>query len=321
MATLGLQKGEGAGLAVAVALHAGLLVLLVLRPTEQKQIIPPPQRIEVSISDEVGLTSTSPDPFSRAAADEAPTLGDPAPASPSEPEAAPQPDTKPEPAPEPVKETKPAPKPQPAARPAPKPQPRPAPKPAPKPSAKPSAKPRAEPSRTPPKTPSTRRTSAIDDIVSAPRSSAAAGSSRATQPPRKAGGSKVGANFLDGIPGASAQSGSGIPAAAIGPTARSALSASITRQLKPHWSPPSGADADKLVTVLSFNLNKDGSLSGTPRVVRQTGITDSNRAQAARHAEQAIRAVQLASPFNLPSEYYEAWKRVSSFEFDLRLSQ
>ena len=102
---------------------------------------------------------------------------------------------------------------------------------------------------------------------------------------------------------------------------RSALSGAITRQLKPHWSPPDGADADQLVTILSFNLNPDGSLAGRPTVVRQTGITAANRAQAQRHAEQAIRAVQLASPFNLPSEYYDAWKRVSSFRFDLRLSQ
>ena len=37
--------------------------------------------------------------------------------------------------------------------------------------------------------------------------------------------------------------------------------------------------------------------------------------------EQAIRAVELAAPFNLPPEYYNAWKRVSSFRFDRKLSQ
>jgi hypothetical protein len=56
-------------------------------------------------------------------------------------------------------------------------------------------------------------------------------------------------------------------------------------------------------------------------VVRQLGITDTNRAQADRHAEQAIRAVRLAAPFDLPEEYYDAWKRVSAFRFDKRLSQ
>jgi hypothetical protein len=56
-------------------------------------------------------------------------------------------------------------------------------------------------------------------------------------------------------------------------------------------------------------------------VVRQEGITDSNRPQAGRHAEQAIRAVQLAAPFDLPDEFYDAWKRVASFRFDRKLSQ
>lgn len=111
------------------------------------------------------------------------------------------------------------------------------------------------------------------------------------------------------------------PAQAIGPAVQSALAGSISRQLKPHWAAPQGADADKLVTILSWSLNRDGSLAGPPQVVRQEGITDANRPQAARHAEQAIRAVQLAAPFNLPPEYYDAWNRVASFRFDRKLSQ
>ncbi|MCJ2183735.1 hypothetical protein MTR62_13695, partial [Novosphingobium sp. 1949] len=90
MASLGLQKGEGVGLAVAVALHAGVLALLVLRP-ETHEVIVPPQRIEVSISDEVGLTSTSPDPRAKAAPDYAPTLGDAAPPEETAPAPAPEP--------------------------------------------------------------------------------------------------------------------------------------------------------------------------------------------------------------------------------------
>ena len=60
---------------------------------------------------------------------------------------------------------------------------------------------------------------------------------------------------------------------------------------------------------------------GPPRVVRQEGRTDANRPQAARHAEQAVRAIQLAAPFNLPAEYYDAWKRIVEFRFDRKLSQ
>ena len=86
-------------------------------------------------------------------------------------------------------------------------------------------------------------------------------------------------------------------------------------------SAPQGPDAEQLVTMLRFDLNPDGSLDGPPEVVRQTGITDANRPQASRHAEQAIRAVQLAAPFDLPEEYYEAWKRVARSRFDRKLSQ
>ena len=102
---------------------------------------------------------------------------------------------------------------------------------------------------------------------------------------------------------------------------RAALSGAISRQLKPHWIAPQGAEAEQLVTVLTFSLNRDGSLAGTPQLVRQTGITDAIRPQEPRHVEQAISAVQLAAPFNLPPEHYDAWKRVSSFRFDKRLSQ
>jgi hypothetical protein len=101
---------------------------------------------------------------------------------------------------------------------------------------------------------------------------------------------------------------------------RSALRGAISRQLKPHWIAPQGVDAEQLVTVVSWSLNDDGSLAGSPRVVRQRGITAANRAQANRHAEQAIRAVQLAAPFNLPVEYYDAWNRIR-FEFDKSLSR
>jgi hypothetical protein len=102
----------------------------------------------------------------------------------------------------------------------------------------------------------------------------------------------------------------------------SSLLGAISREIKPHWQgkAPEGADAELLVTVLRWNLNRDGTLAGTPTVVRQEGITDTNRPQAPRHAEQAIRAVQLAAPFDLPDQYYDTWKRVT-IRFDKRLSQ
>ncbi len=144
----------------------------------------------------------------------------------------------------------------------------------------------------------------------------------ATPAARSPGGSRIGSDFLKGAAAAKATGAAqNPPAATVGPAVRSALAGAISRQLKPRWTAPQGIDAEKLVTILSWSLNPDGTLAGTPRVVRQDGITDANRAQAARHGEQAVRAVQLAAPFNLPTEYYDAWKRIADFRFDRKLSQ
>ena len=281
MATLGLRKDERIGLIVAVALHAAVLGALFLDP-HTDEVVRPPDRIEVTISDDYGLTSTSPDPYSQAAADVAPTIGEPAPA--------PEPEVRPSPLP-----------PQPKARPV------------------EAARPTPQPKKAPPReTPPDRRKSAIDAIVSSPNK---ASPKPSPKPAAQAGGTRIGSDFLEGVQGAQSTQGKGTPAAAIGPQVRSALSSAITRQLKPHWQAPQGPQAEELVTYLAFNLNKDGTLAGRPSVVRQAGITEVNRTQASRHAEQAVRAVQLAAPFDLPPEYYHAWKRVSSFKFDKRLSQ
>ena len=142
------------------------------------------------------------------------------------------------------------------------------------------------------------------------------------RPDAPAGASRVGNDFLKGIPGGEARgTAQNPPAARAGPQVAASLAQAISRALKPRWNAPQGAEADQLVTVLSFDLNPDGSLAGKPRVVGQSGVTDANRAQQARHAEQAIRAVQLAAPFDLPEQYYSLWKHVSSFRFDRRLSQ
>jgi hypothetical protein len=137
-----------------------------------------------------------------------------------------------------------------------------------------------------------------------------------------AGASRIGNDFLKGVTGGKASGKAPTQGAAvIGPEVKSALAGAIARQLKPHWSAPQGVDAEKLVTFLSWDLNRDGSLAGPPRVVRQEGITDSNRQQAARHAELAIRAVELAAPFQLPPQYYDVWKHIPVSRFDRNLAQ
>ncbi len=264
---------ERYGLAVAVAAHVALVLLLVLRPPGHA-IIPPPERMTVTLSDDVGLTSTSPQPAADAAPDVAPQIGEAPP--PPQPVASP----------EPVEQAEPVPPPK----------------------AAPVQRPQARPSAAPPSKPVQR--------------AQAQPATKPAVPTKRPGGSRVGADFLKGIPAAQTNGKAQTPpAAAIGPAVRSALSGAISRQLKPRWVAPQGVDADKLVTYLTWSLNADGTLAGAPRLVRQEGVNDANRPQAQRHVEQAIRAVQLAAPFQLPAEYYDAWKRIAEFRFDKRLSQ
>jgi hypothetical protein len=101
---------------------------------------------------------------------------------------------------------------------------------------------------------------------------------------------------------------------------QASIDAAIIRQLKPHWNPPSGVEVERLVTVVRFRLNRDGSLNGNPEVVETTGVTNANRAQQSRHREQAVRAVRLAAPFNLPERFYSGWRVVTS-NFNNELAQ
>ncbi|WP_298192393.1 hypothetical protein [Novosphingobium sp.] len=290
----GLSREEALALVIALAAHAGLIAALTLSPPG-KSIMSPPERLTVTFADEIADQSTSPQPDAEAAPDVAPVLGEPAP-EPVPVQPAPQiaqPQPRPAPPPPPP-QAKPAPQP----KPVPAPQPRTVPAPPPKPAAKPA--------------------------LQKPAAAAAAPADQRLRrrPDAPTGASRIGNDFLSGIPG-SAKPGAATnpPAAAFGPEVAASLVSGISRQIKPHWTAPQGVDADKLVTVLSWNLNPDGSLAGRPVVVSQTGITDSNRAQAQRHAEQAVRAVQLAAPFNLPAPYYAKWKRIASFRFDRKLSQ
>lgn len=297
-----LRREELAGLGLALALHVALVGWLALKPPAPAPL-PVPERMTITLSDDVALKSTSPQPQAEAAPAIAPVLAEqpaPAPAPAVQPQSQPVPQPVPQPAPQPRVQPQPAPRP--VARVAPTPPPQPAPRPV----AKPVPTPRTAPQ--PPQKPAPAKT---------------APPQKAPARPAAGGGSRIGNDFLKGLaggqtPGAKANA----PAAQeIGPAVRSALSGAITRQLRPKWSAPQGADADQLVTVLGWDMNPDGSLSGSPRVVNQSGITDANRAQAQLHAERAIRAVRLAAPFDLPADLYSAWKHVASFRFDRKLSQ
>lgn len=273
--TVSLSREEKVGLLLAGTAHVALALMLIFNRS-QPEPYKPPERITVSLAEEVALDTAAPDPSDDPAAAMAPELA---------PVSAP-----------PVVE--PPPPVRPTARPTPTPTPR------------ATRSPRPSPS------PSASRSPRLSPAPSASRSP------RPSQTPSpsatRAGGSQVGANFLDGTSDATGDSGQ----AGDRPSAQqqASIDAAIIRQLKPHWNPPSGVDVDRLVTVVRFRLNRDGTLDGAPEVVRQTGINDANRPQAARHQEQALRAVRLAAPFDLPDRYYSGWRVVTS-NFDNRLAQ
>lgn len=280
MAALALRNEERIGLGVAIAAHAALVALVLWRPPSSP-VVPPPERMTVTLSDEVGLTSSAPAPTADAAPDVAPELGEPAPPEP------PAPVVRPEPLP-PQPRVVPAPQPRPAPRAVPSPRlaPKAAPQPRPQPSARPAprqAQPQPAPSRQPNRT--------------------------------QSGGNRIGNDFLKGAGGTSGQSRT--PSAAEAGQLRTSFAQSVMAQVKPKWQGrvPQGLNTDKIQTFLSVELNRDGTLARAPTLIRQLGVDDTNRAQAPRHLEEAVKAVQLSAPFRLPPDMYDLWRRLPPLKF------
>ena len=233
-----LSREERIGLGIAAAAHVALVAALVLQVRDEPTALPIPERMRVSLADEVSLEATAPNPSAETQAAVAPVLS---------------------PNPEPVVE----------------------------------------------------RQIVGDRVIRRPAPT--------PTPTRQAGGTRISDDFLQGVGSSERSNSRGAPAVTFGAAEQASLQQAINRQLKPHWSAPQGVDAERLITVLAWEFNPDGSLAGRPRVVSQTGITDSNRPQAALHAERAIRAVQLAAPFDLPDEFYDKWRRIREWRFDRRL--
>ncbi len=266
MERTGIRAEERTGLAVAVVLHLALLGMLFVQGLFPASVIDPPQRMTVSLAEDVGMAATAPDPVLESRASTAPTM-----------------DLNPDPAPE---QEQPIPQ---VERPTPRVQ-----SPVPAPNAAPDTRPRRRPD--PPRT------------QAQPQSS------------QRSGGSRLGDNFLEGSGDSTRTNETRVPASQIGASTKASLFQAVARQLRPHWQPPSGPDVEQIVTKVRFRLNPDGTLAGAPSVAGQRGVNATNQAQAGRHGEQAIRAVQLAAPFDLPEEYYEAWKLIT-VDFDWRLAQ
>lgn len=357
-----MERAEKIGLGVATAGHVllfGLLSVGFLATPNPIKLKSPP--MDVSLVDDVALQSSAPQvstqpPPPSVAPEKGPTEdAKPAPEPEPQPEPAPAPPPKPQPQPKPTpapppppkkvakeEPAKPKDKPTPPRKEVAKAQPKPKPKPAPEkpaPKAKPAPeKPKADapapskPTKTDAKPSTSAKPAKSEAKTAAPAKTegkakhtakaavAPSGQGKADKPR----GSLLGKDFLKGIDTSDDAPRKPAPpaAATMGPQQKAALDAEIRRQLKPHWRPPSGADADKLVTLLEVRLDQNGNVVGQPEVIDQQGVTASNRPQAKLHAERAIQAVKLASPFrNLPGEFYDQWKWLRPLRFDARLNR
>lgn len=266
------NREDRAGLVIAVALHLGVVGLLLLQPA------PPPfadfeERMTVSLASEVSLEATSPRPAPETRASIASTLSDEtrAPVVDPPPEAEPA-EMAPSSPSDPTR------------------------------SAAVVQSPNPDRERTPP-----------DQAPISQQTSTPSATPTASQ------GSRIGDDFLSGKGSWSTADNPDAPALTFGRRERAALASAITRQLRPHWNAPSGVDAEKLESIVTWKLNPDGSLQGRPRCRNvPSSVTPSNKPQAGLHCERAIRAVQLAAPFNLPEPFYNRWKELE-WEFNRRL--
>ena len=324
MAAARIRAEDVVGIGIAVVAHVALFAWLIFARSPEP--LPPPPKVTVTLQGPIAAEAGSPS-REEAAAAQAPTLAEepapPAEAAPAPP--VPQPRVQPPPQvqPRPVRPEPPRPQP---VRPAPKalpvpprPQPRAAPAPVPQPRAQPrpvAPAAKAPPAKAPP--PQQRQSRVGSDFLPA-RPSRVGKDFLPTASNRTGGASRIGKDFL---PGAATGNGKAAtpPGPSITPQVRSSLASEVARQLKPRWQAPSGLDVDLLATTVEWDLNPDGSLSGAPRVVNQTGVNAANRSQADRHKEQAMRAVRLAAPFRLPPQFYAGWQRLR-FTFDRKLSQ
>ena len=83
------------------------------------------------------------------------------------------------------------------------------------------------------------------------------------------------------------------------------------------WNRLSGApEPEKLVVVIEFELNRDGSLLGVPRVMNRAQIRSSGNNFWIAAEQRAVQAVTNCAPYDfLSQDRYDAWRE---FRFNFR---
>ncbi len=322
-----MNRSEKVGLGVAIAGHAALLALLSLGLVHARKPEPvkPQPTIDVSLVKEVGLEAAAPSANEPPAPSVAPDQGlpedaappEPAPEEPTPQKAQPRP-AQPQPAPKP--QPKPAP-PEPAAA---KPAVRPEPKPQPKAKAKPEAKSTPSAKSSPAKAAAAKSDAKSASKASSTQASAKGSGSNVDAKSSRPRGSRLGADFLKGLSDKPSTSKSETPRAAkIDARALAGIRDAIARQIQPcaDRQVDPGPGANRIVTVLNLRLNEDGTLSATPRVVRQSGVSDENSRYARRVIDLGVAAFKGCSPLKLPAEFYSTpgggWNNIN-YNWQLR---
>ena len=94
------------------------------------------------------------------------------------------------------------------------------------------------------------------------------------------------------------------------PIARQLIAQAASRIQRCYSAPRLGHAARQIETVLAVRYAPDGTLVELPELVAQRGVTDENRADAARMADAARLAVIRCAPLALPVEHYQnGWDR------------
>lgn len=90
----------------------------------------------------------------------------------------------------------------------------------------------------------------------------------------------------------------------------SALFGMLRRRVKDCWIINPGVEAQNMKPVFEFELNRDGTLRGEPRLINaqpSPAFTDA--------ANSALRAIKQCQPYQLPPDKYQFWEGVT-LEFD-----
>lgn len=306
-----MDRSEKIGLGTAAAGHIVLFGLLSFGFLETPNPIKlKPKPVEVSLVKDVALDAAAPASTEAPSQAVAPDVGEPEEAPPPA-EAPPEPVPAPEPQPAPV--PRPAPRPAPPkpsppkpAPPKPAPAPKPEPKPQPRPKPKPAAAEKAPAKPTPAKQPSA---AAASSKSKAPPASSRGSGKTESATSTKPRGSRLGDDFLKGLTAekSNARESDAPPSAArVDARALAGIQQAIARQIQPcaDRQVDPGPGANQIVTTLNLRLNRDGTLSATPTVVRQSGVTDDNSRYARRVVDLGVAAFKGCSPLKLPAEYY-----------------